>query len=63
MISSRYHERSLKMTEIVEKRGWRINGFLALAIHLMFWLLLAMIIREMIVFRVVDPLPLAILVF
>jgi regulator of protease activity HflC (stomatin/prohibitin superfamily) len=51
------------MTEIAEKRGWRINGFLGLAIHLLFWVLLAMIIRDMIVFRVVGPLPLAIVVF
>lgn len=51
------------MKEIVEKRGWRVNGFLALLIHLLFWILLAMIIRDMIVFRVVGPLPLAIIVF
>ena len=51
------------MKEIVEKLGWRMNGFLALAIHLLFWFLLVMIIRDMIVFRVVGPLPLAIVVF
>jgi len=36
---------------------------MGLLIHLLFWTLLAMIIRDMAVFRVVGPLPLAIVLF